>query len=51
MGTFNEEVLQMERSDVQFQKFPCQASGRVVPLLKLAGLRVGVLRLLPLSER
>ena len=48
MGTSNEEVTEMEMANAQFHS-PCPAAWALeVPQLLLAGLRVDILRLLPI---
>lgn len=48
MDTFKKGVAQMKTMETQFQNAASRASGRLIPELKLAGLRVAILRLLPI---
>ena len=48
MDTFKKGVTQMKTMETQFQNAASRASGRLIPELKLAGLRVAILRLLPI---
>ena len=48
MDTFKKGVAQMKTMETQFQNAASWASGRLIPELKLAGLRVAILRLLPI---
>ena len=48
MDTFKKGVTQMKTMETQFQNTASRASGRLIPELKLAGLRVAILRLLPI---
>ena len=50
MGTFMKEVTQMRTFETQFQNTASRVSGRIIPELKLAGLRVDILRLLPIIQ-
>lgn len=48
MDTFKKGVAQMKTMETQFQNTASRASGGLIPELKLAGLRVAILRLLPI---
>lgn len=48
MDTFKKGAAQMRTMETQFQNAASRASGRLIPELKLAGLRVAILRLLPI---
>ena len=48
MDTFKKGVAQMKTMKTQSQNAASRASGRLIPELKLAGLRVAILRLLPI---
>ena len=50
MGTFMKEVAKMKTMETQVQNTASRASGRIIPELKLAGLRVVILRLLPVIQ-
>lgn len=50
MGTFKKEVAQMKAVITQFQNTALRASGRIIPALELADLRVAVLCLLPIIQ-
>ena len=48
MDTFKKGVTQMKTMETQFQNTASRASGRLIPELKLADLRVAILCLLPI---
>ena len=48
MDTFKKGVAQMKTMKTQFQNAASRTSGRLISELKLAGLRVAILRLLPI---
>lgn len=50
MDTFKKGVAQMKTMKTQFQNAASRASGQLIPELKLAGLRVAILRLLPIIQ-